>query len=300
MYITYPQMCMMYISTDVYYVYIHGCILHIHRCVWCIFPLMYIMYPRMYIMYISTDVYYISTDVYGVCFPLMYIMYPLMYIMYISTDVYYISTDVYDVCFHWCILCMNPLMHSMHTLVPPIALYIHFYCIIYTFLLHYIYISITLYIHFYCIIYTFLLHYRYISIALHIHFYCIIYKCTTYCICIWSVIPSISNRNRSSSFLGLFCHVPLKRDQGDWDWRLRLSDTPNAIVCTSIWMRSHMNEIPYECDPIWMKKWHSKCNRLYVDMNEIPYECDPIWMWSHMNVIPYEPRNDTPNAIGCT
>jgi len=25
------------------------------------------------------------------------------------------------------------------------------------------------------------------------------------------------------------CHVPLKRDQGDWDWRLRLNDTPNAI-----------------------------------------------------------------------
>jgi len=50
---------------------------------------------------------------------------------------------------------------------------------------------------------------------------------------------------------------------------------------------------------LWTEKWHSECNRLCVDMNEIPYECDPIWMWSHMNVIPYEWRNDTPNAIGC-
>ena len=55
--------------------------------------------------------------------------------------------------------------------------------------------------------------------------------------------------------------------------------------CTSIWMRSHVNGIPYEWDPIWMLKWHSKCNRLYVDMNEIACACDLIWMWSHMNEI---------------
>jgi len=51
--------------------------------------------------------------------------------------------------------------------------------------------------------------------------------------CIWSVISSISELNRCSSSLGLFCHVPLERVQGDWDWRLRLEieikDTPNAI-----------------------------------------------------------------------
>ena len=33
--------------------------------------------------------------------------------------------------------------------------------------------------------------------------------------CIWSVISSISNRNRCSSSVGLVCHVSLKRDQGD-------------------------------------------------------------------------------------
>ena len=49
--------------------------------------------------------------------------------------------------------------------------------------------------------------------------------------CIWSVISSISNLNRESSSLGLFYHVPLKRDQRDCDWRLGLNDTPNAIGC---------------------------------------------------------------------
>jgi len=50
---------------------------------------------------------------------------------------------------------------------------------------------------------------------------------------IWSVISSFSNLNRWSSSLGLFYHVPLKRDQWDWAWRLRLNDTPNAIGYTS-------------------------------------------------------------------
>jgi len=54
--------------------------------------------------------------------------------------------------------------------------------------------------------------------------------CTAYCI--WSDISSFSNLNRWSSSPGLFCHVPLKRDQGEWDWRLRLNDSPNAIGCT--------------------------------------------------------------------
>jgi len=42
------------------------------------------------------------------------------------------------------------------------------------------------------------------------------------------------NRNRCSSSLGLFCHVPLKRDQGDWDRRLGLNATPNAIGCNGM------------------------------------------------------------------
>ena len=41
----------------------------------------------------------------------------------------------------------------------------------------------------------------------------------------------ILNLNRWSSCLGLFCHVPLKRDQWDRDWRLRINNTSNAIGC---------------------------------------------------------------------
>jgi len=50
---------------------------------------------------------------------------------------------------------------------------------------------------------------------------------TTYCIC--SVISSFSNLNRWSSSLGLLCNVPLKRDECDWDWRLRFNDISDAI-----------------------------------------------------------------------
>ena len=49
-----------------------------------------------------------------------------------------------------------------------------------------------------------------------------------------SVISWFSNLNRWSSCLDLFGHVPLKRDQWDWDWKLRLSDSPNAIGCTTL------------------------------------------------------------------
>jgi len=56
---------------------------------------------------------------------------------------------------------------------------------------------------------------------------------------------SISNLNCCSSSLGLFCHLPLKRGPGDWDWRMRMNDTPNAIGCT--WYSTEL-----------MKKWHSK------------------------------------------
>jgi len=78
--------------------------------------------------------------------------------------------------------------------------------------------------------------------------------------CIWSVISSVSNLNRWSSSLGLFFHVSLERDQWDWNWRLRVRDTPNEIGCDT-W--------PTNCD-IWLTN------------------CD-IWLR----------LNDTPNAIGC-
>ena len=62
------------------------------------------------------------------------------------------------------------------------------------------------------------------------------HTCAAYCI--WSVISSFSNLNRGSSSPNLFYSVSLKRDQGYWDWRLRLNDTPNAIGC--IFLHSYM------------------------------------------------------------
>jgi len=43
--------------------------------------------------------------------------------------------------------------------------------------------------------------------------------------CIWSVISSFSIHNWWSSSLGLFYHVPSKRDQGNWDWREKCRGT---------------------------------------------------------------------------
>ena len=39
----------------------------------------------------------------------------------------------------------------------------------------------------------------------------------------------------------LFYHVPLKRDQGNWDGRLRLNDIPNAIGCTTYSITTWIN-----------------------------------------------------------
>jgi len=140
---------------------------------------------------------------------------------------------------------------------------------------------------------------------------------TAYCIC--SVISSFSNLKRSSSSLGLFCHVPLKRDLCDWAWRLS-SNVPQMPIAlgvsflhsygiTFIWDHIHMGSHSYGISFIWdliqciwgiiRFEWCPKCDMNVIPyewdpiwmrshMNEIPYECDPIWTWSHMNVIPYE------------
>jgi len=68
--------------------------------------------------------------------------------------------------------------------------------------------------------------------------------------CVWSVISSVSNLNRWSSSLGLFCHVLLKRDQRDGDWKLRVNDAPNTIGGTSvIWDMTHsyVGHVPFMC-----------------------------------------------------
>jgi len=92
-------------------------------------------------------------------------------------------------------------------------------------------------------------------------------------------MTSISNLNRWSSSIGLFCHVLLKRDQRDRAWRLRFIDTPNTIVCTwSVisWV-THFN------------RWSSSPGLFYHG----PLKRDQgDWCWRLG-------WNDTPNAISC-
>ena len=61
--------------------------------------------------------------------------------------------------------------------------------------------------------------------------------------CIWSVVSSFSILNSWSSSLGLFHHVPLKRDQGDW----------------AVEKRPRTLRLEIEL------KRHSTCNRLYIE-----------------------------------
>jgi len=79
----------------------------------------------------------------------------------------------------------------------------------------YIYMRICIYMYVYVHTHMYTYIHMYICMYLHAHIcmYMDIYILTTYCI--WSVISSFSNLTRRSSSLGLFYHVPLKRDQDD-------------------------------------------------------------------------------------
>jgi len=77
--------------------------------------------------------------------------------------------------------------------------------------------------------------------------------------CIWSVISPISALNRLPSSLGLFYHVPLKRDQVHWDWRIRLNDTPHANIC-------------YQC--CRMRPWIRICHVTHIYMWRDTFICE--------------------------
>jgi len=89
-------------------------------------------------------------------------------------------------------------------------------------------------------------------------------RCIVYCICsvIWSQSPIA---HPLVSFQG---DVAKETSRTRWsigirEWR---NDTSNANGCTSIWMRSHMNVVPYECDPIWMWSHMSEDTTLQTQM----------------------------------
>ena len=89
------------------------------------------------------------------------------------------------------------------------------------------------------------------------------------------VISSFSNLNWWFSFLGLFCHVLLKRDEWDWDWRLRLNHTPHAMGCTTHSSQSFTNVIVHAN----ILHAHTHIRDLYTCNTHTPYlyTCDTGW-----------------------
>ena len=99
---------------------------------------------------------------------------------------------------------------------------------------------------------------------IHTHIHTHMYTCTACCIS--SVIASISNLNRWSSSLGLFCHVALKRDPRRLRWEIEIER-------------------------------HSKCNNLYIKWSY-------SWLLSRLlkiiGLFLQKSPVDTPNAISST
>ena len=60
--------------------------------------------------------------------------------------------------------------------------------------------------------------------------------------CIWSVISQISKLNRFCTSPRLFCHIPLKQDQFDWDWRMVHIRNMNQVSRT--W-RVYIGDVTY-------------------------------------------------------
>ena len=101
------------------------------------------------------------------------------------------------------------------------------------------------------------------------------------------MILPISKLNQLFCCVRLFGHVPFKRDQLEWDWRMRSNDTPKTIGCVSFaaasfWSIPQKSPLPKQKRPTkhqkrpirvrWVNaiEWHSKCNRLYPCVLAMP------------------------------
>jgi len=91
------------------------------------------------------------------------------------------------------------------------------------------------------------------------------------------VISSISKLNQLSSSLRLCFHIPLKRDQWDWDWRMRSNDTPNAIGCISESPNFHTSFHVCKRSPQNSKDLSRKVRYLEIHIFKV---CSPPWVAS--------------------
>jgi len=108
--------------------------------------------------------------------------------------------------------------------------------------------------------------------------------------CIWSISTSFSNLNRWSRYPLLFYHVFLKRDQGDWDWRLRLNDTPNAIGFTTSSSSSGFEDPAQSLDEQADGEHpsnHLGPKKLFLTAGPAPFR-KPTQGWRNRNVISHE------------
>jgi len=109
---------------------------------------------------------------------------------------------------------------------------------------------------------------------MYIYRYIWIHLFTGYCV--WSVIPPISKFNRLSSSQRLFCHIPLRRDQLDWDWWFRFNNSPIATACIHIYI--HICVCIYLCVYIHINIY------MYVYMYIRVHICVYIYVYINMYI----------------
>ena len=111
----------------------------------------------------------------------------------------------------------------------------------------------------------------------------------------------MSKLNRVLSSLGLFCHVPWKRDLLDWDSRMRSSATPFAVGCTYTQMRAIILCIAIEVALNLILKSQSNRSIFNGTWQKGPRELDnrlsPPAPMNHVKIFKGWPLQDAPSML---
>ena len=92
--------------------------------------------------------------------------------------------------------------------------------------------------------------------------------------------------------LGLFCHLPLKRNQWDWNWRVRMNGTPTAIACMSL--------TDIRNSAMTLQLYEIRRKRRNSDMSEFRMNFVPYVSSHYTYSKTYEIRRDVRNDILAT